>query len=158
MRKEIYRAIVTVLAILSGISVGLWLIFMPAAQTAIKDPVTEEYFEMLQNTAMDVARTLDVEIVTDETLTADFSYKENEIVVTIKSFKATVIAHIPISNNEFNIEEGEVVIHGIAEFEKVEFENAINLQPAWWYMVESIIVGALVAFAVWEIFFKLWRK
>ena len=158
MRKEIYRAIVTVLAILCGIFVALWLNSMPAAQTAIQAPVTEEYFEMLQNTAMDVARTLDVEVVTDKTLTADFSYNETELVVTIKSFKAKVIASIPVSNCELNIENGEFTSHGIAEFEKVEFENVSNLKPAWCYMVISIFAGALATSVIWNVFFKIWIK
>ena len=155
---KVYRAIVIVLAILLGISFALWLISMPNPQTAIKAPVTEEYYEMLQKYSMDVARTLDVEVVNDKTLTADFSYNKNELVVTVKSLKATVIAHIPISNNEFNIDKGEVIIHGIAEFEKVEFEKVNNLQPAWWYMVMSIFAGALVIFAVWTLFYKAWCK
>lgn len=155
---EIYRIVVIVVAILVGISVALWLISMPSAQTAIKTPVTEEYFEMLQNTAMDVARTLDVGVVTDKTLTANFSYHENELVVTVESLKATVIAHIPILNNEINIEDGEVVIHGIVEFEKVEFENASNLESAWWYLVMSIFAGLLITFVVWTVFYKVWCK
>ena len=155
---EIYRIVVIVVAILVGISVALWLISMPSAQTAIKTPVTEEYFEMLQNTAMDVARTLDVGGVTDKTLTANFSYHENELVVTVKSFKATVIAHIPILNNESNIEEDEIVIHGKAEFEKVEFENASNLKPAWCIITIAIGMSIFVAYVVWTMFYKAWCK
>ena len=155
---KIYRTVVIVLAILIGISVALWLISMPNVQTAIKNPVTEKDFEMLQNTAMDVARTLDVGVVTDKTITANFSYHENELVVIVNSFKATVIAHIPILNNETNIEEGEFVIHGIAEFEKAEFENASNLESAWWYIVMSIFAGALITFVIWTLFYKVWCK
>ena len=155
---KIYRAIVIVLAILLGIYVMFWLISMPEPQNAIKAPVTEEYYEMLQKNSMEVARTLDVEVVNDETLTADFSYNKNELVVTVKSIKATVIAHIPISNNEFNIDEGDVIIHGIAEFEKVEFEKVSNLHPALIYMVMSIFAGALVTYGVWMLFYEAWRK
>jgi len=153
-----YRTFVIVLALFLGISFGLWLISFPTAQAAIKDPVTEEYYEMLEKYAMDVARTLDAEVLTDETVTADFYYSGNVLVVTVESFKAKVIAHIPVSNYELNIEDGEFTSHGIAEFAKVEFAKASDIQPSWWYIIMAIGMSIFVAFAVWTLFYKAWVK
>jgi len=153
---KIYRFVVIILAVLLGMAFGLWLLFMPNPQAALKDPVTEEYYEMLQKNAMDVARTLDVKVLTDKTLTADFYYKDNELVVTVKSYKAKVVANIPVSNYELSIKDEEFTSHGIIEFEKVEFEKTNELEPAWWYMLMSIFGGGVVAFAVWGVFYKAW--
>ena len=155
---KVYRKIVIVLALVLGLFYCGWLISSPTAQTAIRDPVTEEYYEMLEKYAMNVARTLDVEVLTDETVTANFYYSGNVLVVTVESFKAKVIAYIPVSNYEINIEDREFTSHGIAEFEKVEFVKSSDLNPAWWYIVMAIAGGAFVAFAVWAFLYKTWRR
>ena len=153
---KVYRTFVKLLALVLGISFGTFLFFSPFAQAAINEPVTEEYYEMLQGNAMNVARTLDVNVLSDKTLTADFYFGEDELVVTIKSFKAKVIANIPVSNYELNIEDGEFTSRGTVEFEKVEYENVNELLPAWWYIVMAIVASAFVAFLVWTLFFKAW--
>ena len=155
---KVYRKFVIVLALVVGLFYCGWLISSPTAQTAIRDPVTEEYYEMLEKYAMNVARTLDVEVLTDETVTANYYYSGNVIVVTVESFKAKVIAYIPVSNYEINIENGEFTSYGIAEFEKVEFAKSSDLNPAWWYVVMAIAGGAFLAFAVWAFLYKTWRR
>lgn len=49
---KVYRIIVIVVAIILGISFTTLLFFGPATQAAIKEPVTEEYYDMLKEKAL----------------------------------------------------------------------------------------------------------
>lgn len=151
--RTLRRTLARILALVLGISVGALLCSSPYMQAAIKEPVTQEYYEMMKENAMNVARTLDDNVLNDETLTADFYFSEDELVVTVESFKAKVISKIPISNHAFNIEDGAIAFQGNIEFEKVEYEEENELEPAWWYIVTTIGLSAIVAYAVYKLFF-----
>ena len=96
---KVYRTFAAILAIVFGISFGIFLITSSEAQTSIKAPVTEEYYEMLKENAMNVAKTLDVNVVGDEEITADVYLNKDELVVTVQSFKAKITAIFPLLQN-----------------------------------------------------------
>lgn len=153
---KVYRIIVIVVAIILGISVTTICLFGPATQAAIKDPVTEEYYDMLKENALNVAKTLDKNVITDETLTPDFYFNEDKLVVTVSSMKAKVTAKIPISNHSLNVEDGTIISNGTAEFENIEYVEKNELQPAWFYIAISIVGGAFIAATVYIFFFATW--
>lgn len=155
---KVYRIIAIVLALILGISYGSYLFSRPYAQAAINEPVTEEYYEMLKENAMNVAKTLDKSVLNDETLTADFYFGEDVLIVTVESLKAKITAKIPISNHSLNIEDGTIKSQGLAEFENVEYEEVNELLPAWYYIVMSIAGGAYVVFMAYIVFYKIWCK
>ena len=155
---KIYRIIAIVLAFILGISFGSFLWSSPYAQAAIKEPVTEEYYEMLKGNAMNVAKTLDKSALNDETLTANLYFYEDELIVTVESLKAKITAKIPISNHSLNIEDGTIKTQGIAELENVCYEEVNKLQPAWYYIVMTIAGSAGVTVMAYWVLFKMWRK
>lgn len=153
---KIYRIIVIVLALILGISFSTFLFFFDTTQTAINDPVTEEYYEFLKANSLKVAKTLDKSVLNDETLTADFYFSQDELIVIVESMKAKITAKIPISNHSLNIEDETIKCQGLAEFENVKYEEENKLQPAWWYILMSIIGGIAVAVLVYLSLFKAW--
>lgn len=153
---KVYRIIVIVVAIILGISFTTLLFFGPATQAAIKEPVTEEYYDMLKENALNVAKTLDKNVLSDETLTADFYFNEDELVVTVSSMKAKLTAKIPISNHSLNVEDGTIISKGTVEFENTEYIEKNELNPAWWYIVMSIFGGAFLSGMVYLLFFEAW--
>lgn len=155
---KFYRIIAIVLALTLGISFGSFLLSGPYAQAAINEPVTEEYYEILKEDAMNVAKTLDKSVLNDEKLTADFYFSEDELIVTVESLKAKITAKIPISNHSLNIEDGKIKSQGIAEFENVYYEEVNQLQPAWYYIFMSIVGSGVVAALAYFALFKMWRK
>ena len=152
---KVYRAFATILAIVFGISIGIFFISSCAAQTAIKEPVTEEYYEMLKENAMNVAKSLDVNVVDDKEITADFYLNKDELVVTVQSFKAKITAMLPISNSSLNVENGNINFQGKADFESVRYIEKNELHPAWWYIVMTIAGSAFVAMMVYSIISSL---
>lgn len=153
---KVYRIIVLVVAIILGISLTALVFFGSGGLVAIKEPVTEEYYDFLKENALNVAKTLDKTVITDETLTADFYFNEDELVVTVSSMKAKLTAKFPISNYSLNIENGTFISKGTAEFENVEYIEQNKLEPVWLYIVGSIILGAFLSALVYMLFFEAW--
>lgn len=153
---KVYRIIVIVVALILGISFTTLVFFGPNTQAAINEPVTEEYYELLKENALKVAKTLDKNNLNDETLTADFYFSEDELVVTVESMKAKLTAKIPILNHSLNVEDGTIKSQGTADFENVEYEEENQLNPACWYIVMSIAGGAFVVLMVYSLFFEIW--
>ena len=152
---KIYRIIVRIVATILGILFAVQLLITPTAQTAIKDPVTEGYYDKLKVNALNVAKTLNKNVINDETLTADFYFNQNELVVTVSSMKANLIAKIPISNNSLNIEDGTIISKWTVEFENIEYVEETELLPAWRYIAIAIIAGALIAILI-LLLFEMW--
>lgn len=153
---KVYRIIVIVVAIILGISFAILGFCGGAGLVALQEPVTEEYYDMLKENALNVAKTLNKNVISDETLTADFYFSEDELVVTVSSMKAKLTAKIPISNYSLNVENGTIISKGTAEFENIEYVEKNELQPAWWYIVMCIGGGAFMALIVYFIFFEAW--
>lgn len=151
-----YKIFAIVLAAVFGILSAVWMLFLPEPQAAFKEPVTEEYYEILQKNAMEVAKTLNVDVLTDESLTAEFYYNDKELVVTVKSFKATVIAHLPLSGYDISIEDEELTFYGTVDFEKIDFEKSNELEPVWYYILLAIMVGCLIALVTYVIVYQIW--
>lgn len=153
---KVYRIIVIIFAIILGFSFTTLMFFSPATQAAIKEPATEEYYDMLKENALKVAKTLDKNVMTNETLTADFYFSEDELVVTVSSTTAKLIAKIPISNHLLNIEDGTIISKGTVDFENIEYVEKNELQSTWWYIVISIGAGVFVSIVVYILFFEAW--
>lgn len=153
---KIYRRICTVLALIFGISTCTLLFLSPNMYTAINDPVTEEDYELLKENAINLAKTLDKNVINEEALTADFYFNENELVVTVESMKARITANIPISNYSLNVENGTIKSLGTIELENIKYEEESQLQPVWWYIAMSIGLSTLVAMITYNLFFKIW--
>ena len=153
---KVARTLVTILALTLGFYFATYLVSSPAAQTAIKEPVTEEYYEMLKENAMNVARTMDVNAVNDEAITADFYFYKDELVVTVEAFKAKVTAMIPISSYSLDVEEKTINFKGTAEFENVKYIEKNELQPAWWYIMMAIAGGVLLGLIVHTCIISIW--
>lgn len=153
---KVYRIIVIVLAIILGISFATLGFSSPATQAAIKEPVTEEYYDFLKENALNVAKTLDKNVITDETLTVDFYFSEDELVVTVASMKAELTAKIPISNHSLNVEDGTIISKGTAEFQNIEYVENNKLNSAWWYIVLTISVSAGISYMTYFLFFDIW--
>lgn len=148
---KVYRIIVIVIDIILSISFCIFSFLTPSFQTAIKDPVTEEYYKYLKENTLKVAKTLDTSVLNDETLTADFYFNNDEIVVTVKSIKAKVTAKIPISNQLLNFEDNTIKTQGIAEFENVEYEEEKLLKPVWYYILIAILGSIMVYVCIYII-------
>lgn len=153
---KVYRIIVIVVAIILGVSFTTSIFLRPDTQAAINEPVTEEYYDLLKENALNVAKTLNKAVITDETLTADFYFSEDELVVTVESIKAKLTAKIPISNHSFNVENGTIISKGTAEFENIEYVEQNQLNPAWYYIVMSIFGGAFIGGLFYLLFFGAW--
>lgn len=153
---KVYRIIVIIVAIILGISLAILGFLSPSTQAAIKEPVTEEYYDFLKENALNVAKTLDKNVITDETLTADFYFSEDELVVTVSSMKANLTAKIPISNHSLNVEDGTIISKGTAEFENIEYVEENKLNSVWWYIVVIIFVSAGTSYMIYFLFFYTW--
>lgn len=153
---KVYRSIVIILAIILGLGSSIWAFFSPNTQMAINDKVTEEDYELLKEDALKVAKTLDKNVLNDETLTADFYFDENKLVVTVESKKAKIIAEFPITKQVMNIEDGIIQIQENIEVEHVEYAKASKLLDAWLYIVLVIFVGAFVGVAVYFFLYASW--
>lgn len=153
---KVYRIIVIAVAIILGLFFSITILFTPNIQDTIKEPVTEEYYDMLKENIVNVAKTLDKTVVSDETLTADFYFNKDELVVRVSSMKAKITAKIPISNHSLNVEDGTIITKGTAEFENIEYIEKNNLQPAWWYIVMHITFAGFIAFVIYLLFFEAW--
>lgn len=154
---KIYRNIVIALSIVLGISfIAFLLVYSPMPRLAINESVNEEHYELLKENSLTVAKTLDKTALTDETLTADFYFNEDELVVTVDSIKAKVTAKIPISNYSANIEENNIKIQGTAELENVEYEEENRLFPVGFYFIIATVAGIAVGFMSFAIFFWIW--
>lgn len=153
---KIYRTVVMVVAIILGISFCILGLLGPGTQMAINDPVTEEDYELLRTNALEVAKTLDKNALNDKTLTADFYFETEKLVVTVGSSKASVTAKIPVLKQSLQLEDETIVAKGTVEFEKVEFVETSKLQPVWWYIMISITGGLFVTVMVNILCYKLW--
>jgi len=153
---KVYRIIVMVVAIILGVFYTTCMFFSPLLQASIHEPVTEEYFDMLKENALNVAKTVDKNVITDETLTANFYFSEDELVVTVSSIKATLTAKIPISNHSLNVEDGIIISRGTAEFENIKYVEKNELLPAWLYILIAITSGSAVGILIYCIFFYAW--
>ena len=152
---KVYRTIVIIIAVFIGISFFAFLFFTPNVQAAIHEPVTEEYYELLKENALEVAKTLDKTVV-DETLTADFYFNEDKLVVTVESVKARLTAKIPCSIHSLDIRNGTIILKGTAEFENVLYEKENFLLPIWLYMMLTSLLGIVIGCAIYFFFFKVW--
>ena len=153
---KVYRIVVIVVAIVLSVSFSAIVFWSGAGLVAVKEPVTEEYYDMLKENALNVAKTLDKNVISDETLTADFYFSKDELVVAVSSMKAKLTAKIPISNHSLNVEDGTIITKGTAEFENIEYIEKNNLQPAWWYIVMHIAFAGFIAFVIYLLFFETW--
>ena len=153
---KVYRIIVIVVALVLGISFTAVSFSGSLVQVAINEPATEEYYEFLKEKALKVAKMLDKNALNDETLTADFYFNEDELVVTVESITAKLTTKIPISNYSLSVEDGTIKFQGATDFENVEYEEENQLEPAWWYIVMLIFAGALVALLVYLLFYGFW--
>ena len=153
---KVYRIIVIVFAVILGLFTVVGLCGAGAAELAIKEPVTEEYYELLKENALKVAKTLDKAALDNETLTADFYFKEDKLVVTVESIKAKIIANIPISNYSLNAENGTMMLQGTLDFENAKYIEKNLLMPAWFYIFLSVVWGMFVGVVVYIVFFYVW--
>ena len=146
------RIIVKVFALILIISLTMGMLFSPFIRLAIKEPVTEEYYDFLKENALNVAKTLDTNVVTDAELKANYFFRENEMVITVESMKAKITAKIPISNS-MNNEKGTIIYSGTAEFENVEYIEQRYLYSAWYYIGTAICIAlittAFILFTAW---------
>lgn len=152
---KVYRIIVIAVAIILGLFVTLTILFTPNIQATIKEPVTEEYYDMLKENIVNVAKTLDKTVVSDETLTADFYFTQNELVVTVSSFKASLTGRIPISAPLVNVENGKIIFNGIAEYENVEYVVQKELEPIR-YIVLAVLAGIFVSGITYIMLYEVW--
>lgn len=155
---KVYRIIVIIVAILIGISSLVFLFFAPKPQAAIHNPTTEEHYDLLKEEAMKVAKTLDRSALTDETLTADFYFNEDKLVVTVTSSKARLTAKIPMSNASYAIEDNIIIYKEVYEFENVKYEKENFLLPVWVYIILIILLSIILGYAVYFFFFKVWQN
>ena len=153
---KIYRTIVIVLAIILGVYCTAFLVSSSTTQAAIKEPVTEEYYNLLKENSLKVAKTLNKSVLSDKTLKADFYFDGEELIVTVESKKAKVTAKIPISNQLLNVEEEILKLQGTVEFENIQYETQNKLEPAWIYIVIAIFAGVFAAVIVYAVFFEAW--
>lgn len=153
---KVYRSIVIILAIILGLVSSIWAFFSPNTQMAINDKVTEEDYDLLKENALKVAKTRDKNVLNDETLTADFYFDENKLVVTVESEKAKIRAEFPITKQVMNIEDGIIQIQETVEFEHVEYAKVNKLLDAWLYIVLAILVGVFVGVAVYFFLYAGW--
>ena len=153
---KIYRCIVIVLGIILGITFSTIVYFGHNTQMAIYDPVTEEYYDYLKENSLKVAKTLDKNNVSDEILKADIYFDENELVVTVESIKAAVIAKIPITNQVFNIKDETIKSQGLVEFKNLKYETENKLESKWYYILLMIVVFGFTAVMTYFIFYEAW--
>lgn len=153
---KVYRIIVIFVAILLGIFFTTLLFFEGNGIVSINEPVTERDYEVLKENALNVVKTLDTNVLSDEKLTADFYFNQDELVVTVSSMKAEITAKVPISNYSENVEDGTSISSGTAEIEKIEYVKENKLQPVWWYIVISIAGGVFLSAMVYIFFFEFW--
>lgn len=152
---KVYRIVVIAVAIILGLFFAITILFTPNIQATIKEPVTEEYYDMLKENIVNVAKTLDKTVVSDETLTADFYFTQNELVVTVSSFKASLTGRIPISAPLVNVDNGKIIFNGIAEFENVEYVVQKELQPIR-YIVMAVMGGIFLSGMLYILFYEAW--
>ena len=154
---KVYRTIVIVISIIVGLSIVIFFFFGPATQAAIKEPhVNEEYYNMLKENALNLAKTLDKDVITDKTLTSDFYFNQDELVVTVKSYEAKLTATVPILNHSFNVDNGTIISNGILDLKNIEYVEQNLLNPVWYYIFLSIIVGAGIGAFSYFILFGAW--
>lgn len=150
---KVYRIIVIVLAIVLGISVSTLLFLHPDTQVP-----TEAHYEHLQENALQVAKTLDTNVVNDENLTAQLSFNEKQLSVTVRARKATVTAWVPISNYVLEIENGTMKFQGTLNYEEIQYTKLNHNPPQWFCIIMCIATGGVVGLSVYYIFFGVWKR
>lgn len=147
-----HRSIVIILAIVVGIFSGLFVYFHPQVK-----PATEEDYEYLKGACLEVAKTLDKTCLDDETLRTDFNFNENELVVTVESWKAKVTATFPVSSLSSNVNNEVVILQREIKLENVQYKTKNLLSPTWLYSIVCLMFAIAVAIAVAMVIYSLYR-
>lgn len=152
-----YQKIVIAIAIVLGSFCTILLLNSRDVQMSFNNPTTEEDYMLMEANAMEVARTLDKNSLSDETLSVDFSFNETELTVEVKSIKAKVIARIPILLKHFNIKNETIEYSANLDFENVEYERENLLYPAFYYLFLSVTCGFIIGFTIWSVLYYFWK-
>ena len=154
---KVYRIIVIVISIVLGISMSAHLYLHPLTQAAINDPVTEEYYRMLKENALKIAKTLDESVLNDETLTGNFYFSQDELVITVESIKAKLTAKIPIIHYHLlEIDDSTIKSQVNVDWENIQYEEENQLYPVWFYIIAAIFMGLFVAGGLYYALFENW--
>ena len=153
-----YRRVVIALAIIASIGYATFLFTSPVVMAVINNPDTMEQHELLKENAEKVAETLDVSVVSDENLFADFYFRENKLVVTVSSEVAQLTSKMPISLQALNIEDGMVEFYGKIDYENAEYEENALVEPLWWYFIMIFAMAGLVGVGLYLCLYKVWVR
>ena len=148
MQMEIYRFIAIIVAIIAGIINSRISLKSEEAQQAIKDPIIQKDYEILQKNAIKFAKTLDISIV-EEGLTVDYHISDEKLSVIVESYKAKLIVKIPILIQKIKNQEGIVKIEGIAKVEKAEYEVENKIESKYKYIIDAILFGLFTGFGTY---------
>ena len=152
-----YQKIVIAIAIVLGCFCTVLMLNSSAVQMSLNNPTTEEDYVLLEENAMEVARTLDRNVLSDETLSVDFSFNETRLIVEVKSIKAKIIAKIPVLQKQFSIKDEVIEYSANLDFENVEYERENLLYPAIYYLYLSVTYGFVLGFMIWSVLYYFWK-
>lgn len=120
-------------------------LLIPYGWDEITFPVTEEYYNQLEKNALKVAKTLDKNIIEDETLTADWTLNDKELVVTVESIRVKLIAKIPVS---IKVLDKSLNLNETIHLENVEYEKIDKMMNSPWLYIMATIIEGIMMFIV----------
>lgn len=143
---EIYRRITVVIACIVAIicMVCLWNIEDITGQAKLY-PISEEVFSNLEQKALNVAKTFDVN-------QSKIEYTNNELIVVVDSDNAKVKAKIPVSIELQGIEEDNLNLSATLNYNETTYERTSEVKPLWQWVLLYSAMTALLAFTLWAFF------
>lgn len=152
---KIYKITVIVFSVIIGISLALFLnLTSPVAIPAYTNSITEEDYQVLKNYALGVANNSDIGLNNkdiDVTIELDAETLKMDINKDIYGVKAI----FPISNLTWKYENGIMKYDMVIDYDNVIFSEHTDVMPAFFYIILSIIMVALVSATLYILFCPL---
>ena len=154
--KKRSKKIALTISIIVGIVTFIFYMWMsmPSIKLRINSPVTEEDYNMLKETALNYAKTLDEEVIDNENITSDYYVYGNELIVSVESSIAEVRAKIPILSETTKVDDGKISLNGTADYENITYIERSNIPPIGVYISFSVVISLLFACLTYMSFFR----
>ena len=157
MSGKVYRIFTMILSIFLSVLFCVLLITSPKSQLALNNPTTENDYELLEAKALDVAKSLNEDALADNSLTAEWSLTDKELIVTVASLKAKVTAKIPFSIDLLDMKDETLHVSTSLKLNDIEYIRENLLNSGSFYIYAPIVVSTCMGSFIYFMFY-LWKK
>lgn len=149
---KIYRTIVIILSVITGIAATVLLILSsPVIMPSFTGSITSESYQVLEDYAFEIASNSDTEPMDGIVVTKNLT--RESLIVDVDASIYGVEAIFPISNYEEKIENGIIKYEGIIDYNNVTYSEHTDVYPPWFYIFICIIFVVVIAFILYTVFY-----